>query len=99
MEGAVELARELGREIKRESAGSDFGFNDEGSRGLGRYLVFWAELISEVLCCAEEYQFSHVESVCFDMFLGFLHIPSLAFAENLREVIPVSQKASYELPW
>ena len=56
------------------------------------------ELVSGMLCCADEYQISHVKPVCFDLFVGSLHVPVLILAENFRDVIPVIQKPSYELP-
>ena len=52
--------------------------------------MFGSELVSGVFCCADEDQVSHMESVCLDVFVGPLHIPVLVFAEDLRDVIPVS---------
>ena len=52
--------------------------------------MFWTELVSSVFCCADEDEVSHVESVCFDVLVGALHIPILIFAENLGDVLPVS---------
>ena len=45
--------------------------------------MFGSELGSGVLCSADEYQVSHVESVRFDVLVGALHIPILIFAEDL----------------
>ena len=55
-------------------------------------LMFRSELVSGIFCRADEYQISHVESVCLSMFVRSLHIPILVLAENLRDVIPVGQK-------
>ena len=54
VEGAVESARDPGWLVECKSARSDFGFDDEGSGGLGCQWVFGSELGSGVLCSADE---------------------------------------------
>ena len=51
--------------------------------------MFRSELVSGVLCSADENQVSHVESVRFDVFVGSLHVPVLVFAEDLGDVLPI----------
>ena len=86
----MESARDPRRQVERKGARTDFGFNNIWSRRLGRQLVFVTNLVSVVLCCADEDQISHMKSVCLDVLVSTLHITVLVFTEDLGDVISVS---------